>query len=473
MSNTVFLISCTKSKQSFSCTAEEMYKPSALYSSALKYALNHVEDKHKQIFILSAKYGLLKLSDQISPYDLTLKNMSQNECNDWGQHVFRQLQQTFDMNNTNFVFLAGMSYTDPLRKYLPHYSEPLKGMPQGIRMQWLQENSSTPNLSFGSKPQTKDDICLKLHKLFNSMPQFRYDTIHSIGFDNGIYILFEKGETYQGFNRIVRVGTHRSDNRLRARLKDHFIKKNKDGSIFRKNIGRALLNKVGSNYLSVWNLDSSVKGFADNRYDAKIEKIVEDEISKYFSNNFYFICFPVQSSEERLRLEEGIIATLNTTADFKSSANWFGNNSPEHEIVNSGMWLKQGLDGIPLFQSEYITIERYCLGLPVSVNSTRIASNIPVKSVTPLTKVSTTPTSRAGVGISDVISFISKKLTVAKIQGAKSIVIVSGEIHSELGLVSRMPTVCDAMYKLMKASDIIHYAPPKGKGSRLKIEYFL
>lgn len=41
--------------------------------------------------------------------------------------------------------------------------------------------------------------------------------------------MFERGEKYGYFDRIVRIGTHRSDGRLKNRLKDHFPKENKDG----------------------------------------------------------------------------------------------------------------------------------------------------------------------------------------------------------------------------------------------------
>ena len=53
-------------------------------------------------------------------------------------------------------------------------------------------------------------------------------------------------------DRIVRIGTHRGDNNLYNRLKEHFINENKDRSIFRKNIGRALLNKNQDSYLEIW-----------------------------------------------------------------------------------------------------------------------------------------------------------------------------------------------------------------------------
>ena len=74
---------------------------------------------------------------------------------------------------------------------------------------------------------------------------------------NGVYVLFEKNEKAHETDRIVRIGTHTRDNRLFKRLREHFIKENKDRSIFRKNIGRAILNKKNDDFLEQWNWNLS------------------------------------------------------------------------------------------------------------------------------------------------------------------------------------------------------------------------
>ena len=151
----VFLISCTKSKQRYSCTAEEMYKPSPLYRAALRYAINRVDNKEQQIFILSAKHGLLSMADEISPYEMTLKTMSSHERAEWGQQVFSQISKMFEVKNANFIFLAGNDYTDPLRKHLPYYKEPLKGKSFGRRIKWLQQNAfQSSSNSISHEPET-------------------------------------------------------------------------------------------------------------------------------------------------------------------------------------------------------------------------------------------------------------------------------------------------------------------------------
>lgn len=81
--------------------------------------------------------------------------------------------------------------------------------------------------------------------------------------------------------------------------------------------------------------------------------------------------------------------------------------------------------------------------------------------------------SSAQLGIHDVYKYIQRILQDAKANGSQYIELVSGDIHKDLGLVQRMPTVCDAMYKLMKTNEFITYSPPKGKGSKLHIKYDL
>lgn len=72
----------------------------------------------------------------------------------------------------------------------------------------------------------------ELHRYFNSLERFTfpYNEMHIP--QNGIYVFFEKGEYVHGLDRIVRIGTHNGDNKLKLRLKEHFTTENKDRSIF-------------------------------------------------------------------------------------------------------------------------------------------------------------------------------------------------------------------------------------------------
>lgn len=451
----VSLISCSKAKRSYPCEARLLYDESTLFKKSLAYAQTISTDA--DIYVLSSKYGLVPLDEKIAPYDETLNVKSASELADWSKRTAAQIQERYDVQNVEFEILAGRSYYAPLQPYLSNIRLPLRGLSIGERLSKLDK-------LIGMSTVEQPSVCFRLHKLFNNMPRYRWDLINKVSFNDGIYIVFEDGETYHNMDRIVRVGTHKSDGRLRMRLKNHLVDENKDGSIFRKNIGRAILNKNHSPYLKVWNVDTSKKDKRESLegYNAIYQKKIEAAISAYMREHIFFVCFPVVSQAERLRLEEGIIATLSTSSDFTASPNWHGRYSPEAEIVQSGLWLKQGLDGIPLSESEYETITSYCSATsqPQSEGKMSAVSNKPIEN----SKVTST---------AKIAQYIENKLVQAKSIGLTSVTITSGSVHKELGLVSRMPMVCGAMRKIMKDNDVIHYAPPSGNGSTLRIEYFI
>jgi len=179
--------------------------------------------------------------------------------------------------------------------------------------------------------------------------------INKIPYPNGIYIMFESGEKFYNMDRIVRVGTHKGQERLLKRLKDHFVKEDADGSILRKNIGRAFLNMNSDSYLQSWEIDmhySENKRKYGHLINKELETELEVKISRYLRDNITFVCFPVEEKDERLRLEEGIIASLSRNPSFGPSSSWLGLNSPIPEIARSGLWNRQGLRRQPLSEKE-------------------------------------------------------------------------------------------------------------------------
>ncbi|MBM3234224.1 hypothetical protein FJZ19_03965 [Candidatus Pacearchaeota archaeon] len=183
--------------------------------------------------------------------------------------------------------------------------------------------------------------CEKLHKIFSGKKiNFPFNDKEIPG--NGIYVLFEKGEEAHGTNRIVRIGTHTGKNQLPSRLKQHFLNENKDRSIFRKNIGRALLNKNKDAFLSKWEIDlttSQAKKDFSEKIDFEKLKKTEKEVSDYIQKNFIFFVFPVEDKEKRLEIESKIISTISLCKECKPSENWLGLFSPKEKIRKSGLWL--------------------------------------------------------------------------------------------------------------------------------------
>ena len=191
-------------------------------------------------------------------------------------------------------------------------------------------------------------MCGRLHHLFNGLVR------HSFPFEeknipsDGIYILFEKGEHAHNCDRIVRVGTHTGQGNLKQRLEEHFHAENKDRSIFRKNIGRAFLNKRNDPFLDKWEMDLTTAQERQRNF-GKIDfhrlSLIEREVSRIICKMFTFCVLPLDNKQHRLDLEERIIATVNYCHDCCPSGHWLGKYSPKVQIRDSGLWLVQGLNG--------------------------------------------------------------------------------------------------------------------------------
>jgi hypothetical protein len=258
-------------------------------------------------------------------------------------------------------------------------------------------------------------------------------------------------------------------------LKDHYVKEDANGSIFRKNIGRVFLNKVADPYKKIWELDTSkatVKQTYRTLIDENKEADLEQRISNYLRDNITFLCFPVGEEVDRLRLEEGIISTLNRAQDFRSDNEWLGYCSPVSEIVASGLWNRQGLDGQPLKKDE---LEQVKWLARFGISSYRETSGARVRN-TRASKPIQVHSSSSGAGkktADDVRKYIEKQFQEAKLCGETYIDLVSGQVHKQLGMKNAMPQVCRIMWEKKKAEDKVLSTTPSGKSSTIRIRYYL
>jgi hypothetical protein len=197
-------------------------------------------------------------------------------------------------------------------------------------------------------------VCEGLHIWANGLPVFRYPSDLSKIPANGLYILFERGETGHGTNRIVRVGTHRGNGQLPSRLCQHFVKENKDRSIFRKNVGRALLNRDHDPFLPFWQLDLTTRRMRAKHADIDVKRQLEIEhaVSIYMRDAFSFVVFRMDDSADRLRLESKLISTVSICEVCQPSPQWLGLSSPVQKIREGGLWLVHGLYREPMTESE-------------------------------------------------------------------------------------------------------------------------
>jgi len=283
----VALLSCTSSKKEYPCTAAEMYSPSPRFALAYQYA-KQVADV---VYVLSAKHGLLSENEVIEPYNETLNDKSKAERRIWANHVLKSLEKKYSLETDEFIIIVGRVYNEFLISSMKLHTLPLEGKSMGMWIPKLRELIDKSN-----NEEVTQSSSLLIHRWMTKLPRYEWDIINLIPFKNGIYIMFETGEKLYGMDRIVRIGTHRADGRLKERLRDHFLKENKDGSILRKNIGLSLLHHDCDSFEDIWALDwskPSIKNQFAHGEQFNRKKSVEGMVSSYLRNNISFTCIQV------------------------------------------------------------------------------------------------------------------------------------------------------------------------------------
>lgn len=215
-------------------------------------------------------------------------------------------------------------------------------------------------------------LCKWLHEQLEQLPLMKFPFKLEELPENGIYFFYEKGEIWEhGGNklRIVRIGTHKDGN-FRSRIEEHFLLDESRmnfsvtglaphwRSVFRKNIGRALLNERNDAYLQIWNVDfipvKNREEFGPQRNIQK-EKIIELKVTRVLREKFSFRFIIIDNQIERMGtkgLESALIGTVAQCGLCRPSSNWLGRFSPKKQIRESGLWLVQHLNADEIIESD-------------------------------------------------------------------------------------------------------------------------
>jgi len=137
MTRVISIVQCVSKKRDTPQLARDLYI-SSLFVNAAPYA----EKISDEWYIISAKYGLVRPSDFIEPYNVTLKKMSAPERREWAEQVFSDLKPLLNATDT-VVFLAGVIYRENLVKKVEELGcpveIPMEGLRIGEQVSWLQE----------------------------------------------------------------------------------------------------------------------------------------------------------------------------------------------------------------------------------------------------------------------------------------------------------------------------------------------
>ena len=198
----------------------------------------------------------------------------------------------------------------------------------------------------------------RIYALVQSLDRHNHKSKSAALPSNGIYFFFEQGETVRWRNatidRIIRVGTHKKDGRFKKRIRQHYgnvnsLRGNKNGSVFRKHLGGALLRRANSK-------DQRLKEWLKQGGRSYLE--VEELVSRRLRENFTYCCFQVDSPEERDVLERGLIALIAQHPVGRPSAKWLGKHAASEKIVQSGLWNTQHIAATPLTSEQLRRIDQ-------------------------------------------------------------------------------------------------------------------
>ena len=134
----IAFISCVKEKRIGKYKSKDLYT-SDFFRKSFRYCCS----KYDKVFILSAKYGLLELEDEIENYEMTLNDFSKEEKIKWSEMVYEQMKNKID-DSDELYFYVGNNYREYLLPMLKNnWNVPLNGKGIGEQLQYFKNNTET------------------------------------------------------------------------------------------------------------------------------------------------------------------------------------------------------------------------------------------------------------------------------------------------------------------------------------------
>jgi hypothetical protein len=354
----IVLIACPKSKRDQASPAGLLYR-SPLFAKSLLYALTRTN----RIYIIPAKHGVLRLTDFVEPYDLSIKGLSISQKLEWGIRVGENLRQ-FIKSSDQVHILTGSEYVRPL---LPVFQQigckvilPLADKSLGQRISWLRRENR------------EEELTSQFSEFYNSMRSL-YVGQHGgrllsecagkmIWPPRGIYFLLEPNENLLArkfrplHQRVTRVGTHGVSRGSKATLWNRISAHrgvtggggNHRSSIFRLHVGAALIRRFPETWSSAtWGIGQTAEAPIQ-----ETEKPLEEYVSRTLGQmRVLWLDVPDDPGphSDRAYLERNSIGLLSRSAILQrpQSPGWLGNWSKQLDITLSALWNLDHLYRVP------------------------------------------------------------------------------------------------------------------------------
>lgn len=140
---TIYLISCAKKQLNVDIhiIAAALYI-STLFRLMLQYALLCTKGDIERIYILSSKHGLLKLTDKVCPYNVSLEELSMEDREIWGKKIADSLEnEGYSFETDRFVILASNAYVHHITgpDKIQKFKQPLRNKRLGEKLNFLKD----------------------------------------------------------------------------------------------------------------------------------------------------------------------------------------------------------------------------------------------------------------------------------------------------------------------------------------------
>lgn len=133
----VALVGCSKTKVSVPSPAKDFYT-----GDLFKLAVAFAQRSADEVFIVSAKHGLVPLDEELRPYDRTIADLTRKDRLRWAEGVITSLRRRLPGLRLNIIVLAGKDYADPLIRATGgtgwNCERPLLGKGIGQQKAWLK-----------------------------------------------------------------------------------------------------------------------------------------------------------------------------------------------------------------------------------------------------------------------------------------------------------------------------------------------
>ena len=317
-------------------TAKNKYSESRMFREIYQYA-KRIGD---EVYIINATYGLLEEDAIVGEDKVTIESLTSIQKMIFAKKVAQKLGERTDLSQSMIEIIAEKQYYQYLMQYLPYCKIHFEDIPKSHWLLCIQKNLREEKDKFIdlSRQRWRADL---LHQISEYFPVYDYRSIDKIPFENGVYIMMDQTELLYGKPRIVRVGTHRKDDRLKGRLRQHLLTEDKNASNLRRYVGEAILYNAHDSYNKIWQMnlrDPEVYKLYSSKINTHKEHKIEVQVSNYLRERMIFCCINIESEEARIAYKEKFITYLCQDKSFKPSEEWLGKQSPKLHITAYGLW---------------------------------------------------------------------------------------------------------------------------------------